>query len=149
MAVLVSACLLGETCKWDGGTNFSPEVAALLREREVIPVCPEVAGGLPVPRLPAELRDGEVIRRDGVSVDRAFRDGAAACLALCGGRRIDCAILKGRSPSCGSGAVYDGSFTGTLVPGDGVFAALLKANGIPVFTEEEWEEAAHALADRV
>ena len=149
MAVVVSACLLGEKCKWDGGTNFSPEVAVLAAGRNVIPVCPETAGGLPVPRLPAEIREGSVVRRDGVSVDAAFRGGAEKCLAHCAGAEIDCAILKARSPSCGSGQVYDGSFSGRLVPGDGVFAAMLKEKGIPVFTELQWKEAADALADRV
>ena len=136
MTVAVSACLLGERCKWDGGDNRSEAVIRFYEGCRVIPVCPEVAGGLPVPRLPAELRGGEVIRRDGVSVDAAFRAGATRCLALLETESVDLAILKARSPSCGSGQIYDGSFSGRLVPGDGVFAALLRGRGIPVTDEE-------------
>ena len=147
MAVLVSACLLGENCKWDGGNNRNERVIALCAGREVIPVCPEIAGGLPVPRQPSEIRNGRVTARDGTDVDAAFRDGAARCLAQCEGRQIECAVLKARSPSCGKGSVYDGSFNGTLVPGDGVFAAMMQARGIPVFTEEETEAAACTFAD--
>ena len=141
MAILVSACLLGENCKWDGGNNRNERVIALCEGQEVIPVCPEVAGGLPVPRQPSEIRDGRVVARDGTDVDAAFRLGAEKCLALCEGKPIDFAILKARSPSCGKAQIYDGRFTGTLVPGDGVFAALLRERGINVFTEDETEEA--------
>ena len=137
MAILVSACLLGENCTWDGGNNRNERVIALCEGQEVIPVCPEVAGGLPVPRQPSEIRDGRVVARDGTDVDKAFRLGAEKCMALCEGKPIDFAILKARSPSCGKGSIYDGSFTGTLAPGDGVFVALLKTQRIPVFTENE------------
>lgn len=149
MAVIVSACLMGERCKWDGGTNHSPQVVSILHGLEIIAVCPEVAGGLTVPREPAEIRNGLVVRRDGLSVDEAFRRGAESCLARCCGKRITCAILKARSPSCGAGEIYDGSFSGKTTQGDGVFAALLKEKGIPVYTERQWKEAADALADCV
>ncbi|MBR4711397.1 MAG: DUF523 domain-containing protein [Clostridia bacterium] len=135
--MIVSACLLGEECKWCGGSNLDGRVVSLCAGREVIAVCPETAGGLPVPRKPSELRGGVAVNRDGESVDEAFRLGAERCLAKCAGREISCAVLKSRSPSCGSGFVYDGTFSGTLVPGDGVFAALLKAHGIRVLTEDE------------
>ena len=148
MAILVSACLLGENCKWDGGNNRNEPVIAFCAGREVIPVCPEVAGGLPVPRLPSEIRDGRVVARDGTDVDAAFRLGAEKCLALCEGKPVGCAILKARSPSCGKDCVYDGSFSGVLVRGDGVFAASLKEHGIPVFTENETKEAETILCDR-
>ena len=139
MAVVVSACLLGENCKWDGGNNRNERVIAFCAGKEVIPVCPEVAGGLPVPRAPSEIREGRVTAKDGADVDAAFRMGAQKSLALCEGKTIELAILKARSPSCGKGCVYDGSFSGALVHGDGVFAAMLKERGIPVFTEaEEW-----------
>ena len=141
MAVLVSACLLGENCKWDGGNNRNERVIAFCAGRDVVPVCPEVAGGLPVPRTPSEILDGRVVARDGADVDAAFRRGAQASLALYGGKPIDLAVLKARSPSCGKGCVYDGSFSGTLVPGDGVFAAMLKERGVPVFTEAETAES--------
>jgi len=139
MAVVVSACLLGENCKWDGGNNRNERVVAFCAGKEVIPVCPEVAGGLPVPRAPSEIREGRVTAKDGADVDAAFRMGAQKSLALCEGKTIELAILKARSPSCGKDCVYDGSFSGALVHGDGVFAAMLKERGIPVFTEtEEW-----------
>ena len=139
MAVVVSACLLGENCKWDGGNNQNERVIAFCAGKEVIPVCPEVAGGLPVPRAPSEIREGRVTAKDGADVDAAFRMGAQKSLALCEGKTIELAILKARSPSCGKDCVYDGSFSGALVHGDGVFAAMLKERGIPVFTEtEEW-----------
>ncbi len=141
MAVVVSACLLGESCRWDGGTNRNEAVIRFCQGQEVIPVCPECAGGLPTPRLPSELREGVVVNREGDSVDAAFREGAARCLALIGEKPVTLAILKARSPSCGTGRIYDGTFSGTLVPGDGVFAALLKARGIRVISEEEIGDA--------
>ena len=146
-AVIVSACLLGEACKWSGGSNRDERVIALCEGRPVIAVCPEVAGGLPVPRLPGEIRGGIVFNREGESVDRAFREGAAASWARCEGREIACAVLKARSPSCGSGQIYDGTFSGTLTAGDGIFAALVKEHGIPVFTEEETEQARRLLEE--
>ncbi len=138
MAVVVSACLLGEPCRWDGGTNRNEAVIRFCQGQEVIPVCPECAGGLPTPRLPSELREGVVVNREGDSVDAAFREGAARCLALIGEKPVTLAILKARSPSCGKGQIYDGSFTRTLVPGNGVCAELLQQAGIPVLTEEEY-----------
>ncbi len=145
MTVLVSACLLGLNCKYSGGNNRDPAVIAFCEGREVIPVCPETAGGLPVPRVPAEMLNGEIRSRDGRDLTEAFREGARLCLEKCRGRAVTCAVLKARSPSCGVGRIYDGTFTGTLIPGDGVFAALLKARGIPVFTEAELEEAASCV----
>ena len=110
---------------------------SLLKGHELHTVCPEVLGGLPTPRTPAEVRDGEVIFEDGTSADAAFRAGARAGLALARMLRPDLVILKSRSPSCGAGVIYDGSFTHTRVPGDGIFAALLKQEGFRVMTEEE------------
>ncbi len=142
MAVVVSACLLGERCKYNGGDNRNEAVIAFCRDREIIPVCPETAGGLPAPRPPSEIRDGQVWSKDGANVTEAFRAGALRCLESCAGRTVEYAILKARSPSCGSGEVYDGAFSGKTVAGDGVFAAMLKVRGIPVFTEDQLEEAA-------
>lgn len=132
MKILVSACLLGENCKYSGGNNYSAKVAAFVQGHEVIPVCPEVLGGLPIPRTPAELVNGKVVNRDGVSVDAAFRAGAAKALAIAKEKGAELAILQPRSPSCGATEIYDGTFTGHKVPGQGVFAALLRENGIPV-----------------
>lgn len=132
MNILVSACLLGENCKYSGGSNRRPAVLAFVQGHRVIPVCPEVLGGLPIPRSPAEIVDGQVINRDGVSVDREFRAGAAKALEIARQQGAELAILQPRSPSCGAKEIYDGSFTGQKIPGQGVFAALLAEAGIPV-----------------
>jgi len=133
--LLISACLMGYNCKYNGGNNaLPPEVLAALRKRyRLIPVCPEAAGGLPTPRVPSERRGGSVVTRDGRDVTAAFRRGAeiAGALAERYGARL--ALLKSNSPSCGSGTVYDGSFTGTLTPGDGVTAEYLKHKKLTIF----------------
>ena len=135
-SILVSACLLGVNCKYSGGSNLCPEVAALRERYHLVPVCPEQLGGLPTPREPAEQRDGLVLTRSGADVTAQFRRGAEEALRLA--NRLGCrkAVLKSRSPSCGVGSIYDGSFTGTLIPGQGIAAKLLLENGIAVFTEE-------------
>lgn len=132
MKILVSACLLGENCKYSGGNNYSKKVAAFVQGHEVIPVCPEVLGGLPIPRTPAELVNGKVVTAAGADVDAAFRAGAEKALAIARENGAELAILQPRSPSCGATEVYDGTFTGTKIPGQGVFAALLRENGVPV-----------------
>lgn len=132
MTILVSACLLGQNCKYSGGSNYCPAVLNFVQGHRVIPVCPEVLGGLPTPRSPAEIVAGQVINRDGVSVDREFRTGAAKALEIAREQKADLAILQSRSPSCGVKEIYDGSFTGRKIPGQGVFAALLQEAGIPV-----------------
>lgn len=138
--LLVSACLVGESCKYSGGNNaLPPELLAALEARyRLVPVCPERDGGLPTPRLPSERRGDLVVNRAGEDVTEAFRRGAQ--LALETARREGCrlALLKERSPSCGNGKIYDGSFSGTLTPGDGVAAALLKENRIAVFGESKF-----------
>ena len=137
MTVLVSACLLGINCKYNGSNNLSEKVQAFLKDKVVIAVCPEVLGGLPTPRIPSEIRDGQVINREGESVDAAFRAGADQIMQVVQGLQIDLAILKSRSPSCGVGRIYDGTFTGTLTDGDGVFARRLMEAGVRVISEEE------------
>ena len=139
MKILVSACLLGENCKYSGGNNFSETLDRILRGHTVVPVCPEVLGGLSIPRSPCEIADGIVMNRDGENVDRQFREGAAAALAIAEREEITLAILQPRSPSCGSGEIYDGSFSGRKIPGNGVFAQLLKDRGITVLREDEAE----------
>lgn len=135
MTLLVSACLLGLPCRYDGAAKPAPQVLELMAEHRLIPVCPEQLGGLPTPRPPAECRDGRVISRAGRDVTAEYVRGAESALELA--RLFGCrgAILKERSPSCGCGYIYDGSFSGTLIPGDGVTARLLKAHGIPVTGE--------------
>ena len=137
MNLLVSACLLGAHCKYSGGDNLCPALAALAQSgrHTLVPVCPEVSGGLPTPRPPAERRDGRVVTAAGADVTDAFARGAQETLAMA--RRFHCeaAVLKANSPSCGHGTIYDGTFTGTRISGDGLTAALLEQNGIPVYNE--------------
>lgn len=130
--LLVSACLLGENCKYNGGNNYDP-VAASLRDRfELVPVCPERLGGLPTPRAPSERVGEKVLDREGADVTDAFRLGAEKALAIAKAHGVRRAVLQERSPSCGCGTIYDGSFSGKLIPGMGVTAQLLAENGIQV-----------------
>ena len=135
--LLISACLLGANCKYSGGNNaLPPETLAALRETyRLIPVCPEVAGGLPVPREPSERQGARVVSRSGRDVTAEYRRGAETALRLA--ERFGCrkALLKERSPSCGNGKIYDGSFTGRLVPGHGVTTEILILQNLEVFGE--------------
>ncbi len=135
--VLVSACLAGQRCRYDGQASPHPEVLRLVELGRAVPVCPELLGGLGVPREPVELRCGRALCRSGADVTEAFETGAQLALALARARGCRQAVLKARSPSCGVGRIYDGSFSQRLVPGDGVLAALCKAHGIAVKSEEE------------
>ena len=137
MKIVVSACLLGENCKYNGGNNFSPAVVEYVKGREVIPVCPERLAGLGIPREPIEIVNGKVQRKDGTCVDAQLRSAVAEILAELEGKDIDCVILKSRSPTCGVKQVYDGTFSGTLVDGIGVLAAALKEKGYKVVDSEE------------
>ena len=137
--ILVSACLLGEKCKYSGTSNYNQDVVVFLREAkaEAVPVCPEVMGGLPTPRIPAEIRDGRVVTRDGRDVTEPFQKGAQEALLIARENQCSLAILKERSPSCGSSFIYDGSFTDTRIKGDGITARLLKQAGIRVLGEND------------
>ena len=137
MRILVSACLLGENCKYSGGNNYDQAVVDFVQGHRVIPVCPEVLGGLPIPRSPAELVDGVVINKVGISVDEQFRAGAEKALAIAKQNGAELAILQSRSPSCGVKEIYDGSFTGRKIPGQGVFAEMLQQAGIPALDAGE------------
>ena len=137
MKIMVSACLLGENCKYNGGNNRNTELLRMLSGHTVIPVCPEVLGGLPVPRIPAEIVNGNVTNREGVSVDEAFRRGAEKALALAKQEQPDLIILQPRSPSCGVKEIYDGSFSGSLVPGLGVFAEAAAEAGFRTVDAED------------
>lgn len=128
--LLVSACLLGENCKYSGGNNYSPAVEALKEHFELIPVCPEQLGGLPTPRVPSERVGDRVLNREGTDVTDAFRLGAEKALEIALAHGVRRAVLQERSPSCGSGMIYDGTFSGKLIPGQGVTAELLRENGI-------------------
>ncbi len=139
MKILVSCCLLGEKCRYDGAGRPNGDVINLGKEHTLIPVCPEVLGGLPTPRVPSERRDGMVVSADGRDVTAHFLKGARAALEIAQKEGVQLCVLKSKSPSCGSGEIYDGTFTGTLTAGDGTAAALLKANGFRVISESEIE----------
>lgn len=137
MKIMVSGCLLGENCKYNGGNNYSEKVAEYIKGHEVISVCPECMGGLPTPRIPAEIVDGVVTNREGQVVDEEFRRGAQIALEIARKEQIDVAILQSRSPSCGSKQIYDGTFSGVKVDGQGVFAKLLKEHGFHMIDAED------------
>jgi len=132
MKIAVSACLLGENCKYNGGNNYNEKLAKFLKGHEVVGVCPEVLGGLPTPRQSSEIVDGVVRHEDGTSVDKEFRKGAELSLEIVKKMEVELVILQSRSPSCGVGTIYDGTFSKILISGDGVFVKLLKENGIRV-----------------
>ncbi|PWJ34182.1 DUF523 domain-containing protein [Sediminitomix flava] len=136
---LISACLAGEACRYDGKDNLKPELKALLENEDAILVCPEVMGGLPTPRTPAEIiqtEDGlKVVTKTGEDVTDAFQKGAEKSLAIAKKYNITHAILKAKSPSCGSGKIYDGTFTGKLIDGNGITTSILEQHGIEVYSE--------------
>ncbi len=138
MTYLISACLLGCACRYDGqGKPISPAVRRLMERATLIPVCPEILGGLPTPRPPAEIVGDRVINREGTDVTAAYKKGALEALSLCGLYKAQGIILRDKSPSCGKGLIYDGSFSRRLTPGNGVCAALFAEEGIPVYSEGE------------
>lgn len=149
--ILVSACLLGERCKYSGGSNYSKELCDFIEvEKErfmVVPVCPEVMGGLLTPRTPAEIRGSLVVTNDGKDVTDEYERGARKTAKLAKEMNCRFAVLKERSPSCGSGLVYDGTFTHTVTQGDGKTAGLLKRMGIEVFGESQIERLKMRLMD--
>lgn len=138
MNILVSHCFLGEPCRYDGTSRLDRQVIELHRAgHNLIPVCPEVLGGLDVPRAPAEIQpDGRVMTRDGEDVTQAYRAGAERALAIAKENGCTVAVLKARSPSCGCGEIYDGSFTGAVKSGWGVTAGLLAEAGLEIMDEE-------------
>ena len=140
MKILVSACLLGKNCKYNAGNNLNQSVLDFIEGHEVIGVCPEQLGGLSTPRLPAEIVDGVVTNKEGISVDAEFRKGAQKALAAALENKVDLAILQSRSPSCGVKEIYDGSFSGKKIKGQGVLAKLLSAHGIKVLDAEDITE---------
>ena len=137
MKIMVSACLLGENCKYNGGNNLNEKVLNYVKGHQVITVCPEVMGGLPTPRVPAEIKNGVVTTKDGRSVDWEFRTGAEKALQIAKDNQMDLVILQSRSPSCGSKEMYDGSFSGKRIVGQGVFAKMLIDNGFQVVDVED------------
>jgi len=157
--ILVSRCLLGHRVRYDGGASGPfDQLQAWLDEGRVVPLCPEVAGGLPTPRAAAEIAGGQgsevlegkvsVITTEGEDVSAQFLSGARQALALVQKHDIHIAVLKANSPSCGNLLTYDGTFTGVKVSGEGVTAALLRRHGVQVFSELELAEAAKALSTK-
>ena len=137
MRILVSACLLGENCKYNGGNNYNPAVIKFLEGHEVVPVCPEMLAGLGCPRTPVEIVDGVVTARDGKVVDAPLREAVEKTMAQIRAAGIDCAVLQSRSPTCGVNQIYDGTFTGTRISGSGIFAQALKDAGCRVIDAED------------
>ena len=134
---LVSACLVGINCKYNGGNNYNEKVLELVKTGMAIPVCPEQLGGLMTPRNPSEIVNDKVMMNDGTDVTSNYERGAKEVLELCKKLNITKVILKSNSPSCGYGTIYDGTFTGTKVPGNGITTNLLLKNGIEVITEKD------------
>ena len=135
--IIVSACLLGENCKYNGKNNYCQKVVDLKGKYNLITICPEVDGGLPIPRIPSEIVNDKVINEAGIDVTNEYNLGAKKALDKALENNVKKAILKAKSPSCGCGYIYDGSFTHTLIKGDGVTTKLFKENNIKVLTEED------------
>ena len=138
--ILVSACCLHEGYKYNGGANINEKIKGLAEKYDFVLICPEVFGGLSTPRLPSEIVNDKVLNSIGEDVTKAFVNGAKKALELALENGCKKAILKAKSPSCGKGLIYDGSFSHTIIKGDGVAAKLLMENGITIYTEEEIEK---------
>ena len=138
--ILVSACLLGESCRYDGKSKPCERVMALKDTYNLIPICPEVMGGLPTPRVPSEICGDRVLMKDGRDVTENYNRGAMIALEIARQNACTVAILKEKSPSCGSGLIHNGLFDGGLVDGDGITTRLLKNEGIRVLGESEITE---------
>lgn len=137
MKVIVSACLLGKNCKYNGGNNYCQKVADFVKDREVILVCPETLAGLGIPRTPIEIVDGVLMDKNGNCVDQQVRRAVQETLESVKEEEIECAILKSRSPTCGVKQVYDGTFSGTLISGSGTLASALREAGYKVVDSED------------
>ena len=135
--VLVSGCLLGENCKYNGGNNYNPRVVEFLKDKEVISICPEIMAGMGCPRNPIEIVDGVLTDCHGKNVDSLIRKSVMEIMERIRDEEIQCAILQSRSPTCGVNQVYDGTFSGKLIPGSGVFAKSLMDAGYLVIDGED------------
>lgn len=140
MKIMVSACLLGDNVKYNGKNNINEELIDYLKDYEIIKVCPEVMGGLSIPRVPSEIQENKVINKDLIDVSDYFNLGAKKTLEIALKENIKVAILKERSPSCGSNYIYDGSFNNVIINGMGITARLLIDNGITVLNEKNYKE---------
>lgn len=140
MKILVSACLLGENCKYNGGNNYCSAVVDYTNGKEVIAVCPEMLAGMGCPRIPMEIVDGVLLNRDGQNLDLQMRAAISSLINRLESEQIQCAILKSRSPTCGVKQIYDGTFSGKLVPGAGLFAQALIDAGYSVIDSEDFSD---------
>ena len=140
--VLISACLLGDNVKYSGGNNLTPELVTMLEKYNVkiVKICPECFAGLPIPRVPSEIREDKVFSKDGRDITEEFLSGAEKTYQIAKRKQVDFAILKERSPSCGSSFIYDGSFSGKVIEGQGLTAKKLSKENIIIFSEENLEE---------
>ena len=136
MRVLVSACLLGYNCKYNGKNNLNSKIVELLKTHEVIPVCPEMFGGLSCPRIPCEKVGDRILDKEGNDCTKQFIKGAEEALNIAKEKQVDFDILQKRSPSCGNSVIYDGTFKGNLIAGNGVFAQKLQSLNIPIMEAE-------------
>lgn len=137
MKILVSSCLMGLNCRYDGRDNFNQELYNLIKNQDIIVACPEVLGGLDIPRIPCEIKENKVINKLGHDYSQAFELGAFKALEYYLDNKCDFAILKAKSPSCGNEFIYDGNFNHTLIEGQGVCAKLFISNNIQVFNENQ------------
>jgi len=138
--ILISACLVGDKTRYDGHGNYTPKTEELLKKYELIPFCPEVEGGLPIPRIPSERKKDRVINEKGKDVTKNYLRGAELALNICKYLNIKIVIFKEGSPSCGSHEIYDGTFTGKKIKGKGLVAEYLESYGIKVYSENEIDE---------
>ena len=137
MKILVSACLLGENCKYNGGNNYNAAVAEFVKDKEVLEICPEMMAGMGCPRTPIEIVDGVLMDRNGNNVDASMREAVAQAMEMIRKEDIQCAVLQSRSPTCGVNQIYDGSFSGKLISDSGIFAQALKNEGYRVIDVED------------
>ena len=140
MKIMVSACLLGYNVKYDGKNNLNEDLIEFLKDYEVISICPEVMGGLFIPRIPAEIIKDKVINKEGIDVTNEYNLGAEKTLEIAKENDIKIAILKENSPSCGSNYIYDGTFSHKKIDGNGITAKILRENGIIVLSENNYKE---------
>jgi len=137
MKILVSACLLGENCKYNGGNNYNAAVVEFVKGKEILSVCPEMMAGMGCPRTPIEIVDGVLMDRNGNNMDAAMREAIEKAMEMIRKEDIQCAVLQSRSPTCGVNQIYDGSFSGKLIDGSGLFAQALKDAGYQVIDAED------------
>lgn len=138
--LIVSACLAGVECRYNGSPFPVPAILNMVKKGTALPVCPEILGGLTIPRPPAEIRNGRIVLNTGEDVTEQFLRGAQTAFAIAAAIGCQKAVVKSKSPTCGCGRIYDGTFSGTLIAGDGIFTKLLKEHDIEVLTEEDLEE---------